>query len=87
MKTETKNYTRVHAEKYSGITTGYKRSILALVNENKSEYFGRWMKVGRIRIMIEPQGENKYKASFKIHRAHGLLGAYDSIHDFIVKLS
>ena len=81
-----KTFKRV-STKEVGMTAGEKKYTLALVNENKPEYLNRWMKVNRIRLMVEPMEGNQYKVSVKHHREYGLLGAYDHISEFMVKLS
>lgn len=88
METATKSpMKRVSLIDGSHITAGEKRAALALVNENKPEYLGRWMKANRIKLMVEPMENNQYKVSVKHHHALGLLGAYDTTSEFIVKLS
>ena len=87
METQIKKFKRVSLVQGGHITAGEKRAALALVNENKEEYFGKWMKANRIKLMVEEIEKNEYKVSVKHHKAYGLLGAYDSVSEFIVKLS
>lgn len=88
METTTKQFIRVSYDREkTHLTATEKRSILALVNANNPDYFGKWMKANRINIMVTPISENEFEVSFKLHHKYGLLGSHDTIHTTTAKLS
>jgi len=82
-----KQFKRASMIEGSHITAGEKKATIALVNENKPEYFGRFMKAGRIKLKVEPKGKDIYKVTIAHNHKYGLLGAYESNSEFTLKLS
>lgn len=86
METTTKQMTRVSKIEGLHITAGEKRCVLAVVNANKPEMFGKWLKANRFQLMVEPQANGTYKVTFN-EKHNGILGEYYSANEVIVKLS
>ncbi len=57
--TTTTEFTKVSA-KGQHMTATEKKVLLALVNANKPEYFGNWMKANRINMKVEKVSENTF---------------------------
>jgi len=57
--TTTTEFTKVSA-KGQQMTATEKKVLLALVNANKPEYFGNWMKANRINMKVEKVSENTF---------------------------
>ena len=57
--TTTKEFTKVSA-KGQHMTATEKKVLLALVNANKPEYFGNWMKANRINMKVEKLSKNTF---------------------------
>ena len=59
METLTTQFTKVSA-KGQHMTATEKKVLLALVNSNKPEYFGEWMKSGRINMKVIKITDNTF---------------------------
>ena len=44
-----------------GLTATLKKHLIAVVESENKEYFGKRLKVNNIKMMVEELGENKYK--------------------------
>ena len=76
----TTQFTKVSA-KGQHMTATEKKVLLALVNENNSEYFGKWMKANRINIKVERVSENTFNVETR-QMKDGFFGRYWSILTF-----
>lgn len=46
-----------------GMTANMKKLLVEIVEMNDTKYFNNKMKVNKTKMMIEPQGDNKYKVT------------------------
>jgi len=73
-------FTKVSA-KNQNMTSTEKKVLLALVNANKPEYFGSWMKANRTNIKVERVSENTFNVQTRIMK-DGFFGRDWYVMDF-----
>jgi hypothetical protein len=84
--TTNNNYTRVSVDKSTHLTAGEKKAILAVVNMNDENYFGKWLKANTVHLMVELIAGSTYKASTKHNQNLGGFGKHATISETLVTL-